>query len=399
MTEFFNFTQRSKNITLGLLGVGALFIILALLTGVDSHRIWSSFVVANWYFFALALGGMVIIAISYISKSGWNTVLKRIPEAMMAYIPWGALVFGIPFLIYMGLTYTDTIHHNIYHWTADNLDEILQGKKPYLNIPFFIIRLIVVLVVWTIFARIFRKNSLNEDQYGGLKWFNKALVHSAIFLIVFAITVSIASWDWMMTLEPHWFSTMYSVYAFAGIFIGGWAVLTLTTLQLKNNGYLSKVTDEHYHDLGKYLFAFSVFWGYIWLSQFLLIWYANLPEEVSHFYVRTQGAWQPIFIANVLLNFAIPFFLLMMTTAKRNPKMLTLAAIVILVGRFVDVYQLVMPGALGTNPLPTFGLPEVGFMLLYGGIFLYVFKTALSNANLIPKNHPLIDESLHHEVT
>jgi len=401
MTEFFKFSQKSKNINLGLLALGALFIVLAVLTGAEANRIWSNFVIANWYFLSLALGGIVIVAISYIAKSGWNTILKRIPEAMSAYLPWGALLFGIPFLVYMLLTYTDTIHTNIYHWTHEHLDEILQGKKPYLNVPFFAIRLVIVLIIWTIYFRVFRQNSLKEDQESStsIKWFNKALIHSAIFLILFAITVSVASWDWMMSLEPHWFSTMYGVYAFAGIFIGGWAVLTLTTVQLKSRGYFSAVTEEHYHDLGKYLFAFSVFWGYIWFSQFLLIWYANLPEEVSHFYVRTQGAWQPIFGLNLLLNFVLPFFILMTSTAKRNPKILTGVAIIILVGRFVDVYQLVMPGALGTNPLPRFGLAEMGFIFFYGGIFLFTFKNALAKANLIPQNHPFLHESLHHEVT
>ena len=237
MTEFFKFSSRSKQITFGIIGLGALFVVLSILFGVESNRIWSSFVMANWYFLAIALGGLFIIAVSYISKSGWNTALKRIPEAMSSYIPWALLIFGVPYLLYMLL-----VDNNMYHWTHEHAvqhDEILKGKTPYLNVPFFAVRLVFVLVIWALFTWIFRKNSLKEDEEGGLKWFNKALVHSAIFIILFAITVSVASWDWMMSLEPHWFSTMYAVYAFAGIFVGGWAVIIITTIQLKNKGYLS----------------------------------------------------------------------------------------------------------------------------------------------------------------
>ncbi len=399
MTEFFQFTQRSRKITLGLAGLGALFILLAALFGVDSHRIWGSFVMANWYFLAIALGALVIIAISYVSKSGWNVILKRILEAMSTYIPWAALLFGVPFLIYMLLGYWDVIHQNIYHWTHGHLDEVLQSKKPYLNVPFFAIRMVIILAIWVIFTLVLRRYSQKEDEEGGLKWFNKSVNYSAVFIALFAITVSLASWDWVMSLEPHWFSTIFAVYAFAGAFVSGWAVLTLTTIQLKNRGYLSHVTEEHLHDLGKFMFAFSIFWTYIWLGEFLLTWYGNIPEFVQHFYVRTQGGWYPIFIANLILNFVLPFFLLMMSSAKRNPKILTTVAIIILIGRFVDVYQWVLPGALGKNPSPHLGLPEIGFMLLYGGIFLYTMKAALAKTSLIPKNHPFLEESLHHEVT
>jgi len=394
MDEQFKFNQNQKWFALGIAGIGLILLLIGVLTGVDGNRIWGSFLTANWYFLGLGLAGTLILALNYTSASGWNTLLKRPLEAMNNYVPIGALLFGVPFIIYLVLTH----HHTIYHWTHEQIDSLLQQKTPYLNLPFFIIRTVIVLGVWVAFAIAFRKLSLKEDADGSIQHYRKAMQLGPLFLIAFAITISFGSWDWFMSLEPHWFSTIFAVYVFAGIFVGGWTVTALLTLFLKSSGHLKQVNENHFHDLGKFMFGFSIFWAYIWVSQYLLIWYGNLPEEVMYYYVRMQGGFYVLFVVNLFLNFLVPFLVLMMNTAKRSYKTILYVGIIMLVGRWIDVFLLVMPGAIGEHPTLHIGFPEIGFTLLYGGIFLYVVFNALSKAGLVAKNHPFIEESIQHEV-
>lgn len=391
----FKFPSRHKMILGGISVLGILFIIIGILLSHHhtSHRIWGSFLQSSWLFLGLGLSGAVIIAIKYLAEAGWYIVLKRIMEAMSAYIPIGAALFAIPFLVYL---FVD--HHNIYHWTHDNLDALLQGKTPYLNIPFFAIRMVLILVVWILFSYLLRKFSRKEDEIGGLTYYNKSYRTAAGFLPLFAVSISFGSWDWFMSLEPHWYSTIYGVYVFAGIFVGGWTLTALFAIYFQNQGYMEEVNEHHFHDIGKFMFGMSIFWMYIWVSQFLLIWYANIPEETMYYFIRINGPWAILFFANIILNWAIPMLALMTNTAKKSKKVLVAVGTIMLIGRWVDLYLLIMPGAKGSNSLPTIGFIEIGFTLLLGGIFFYVILHAFTKAAPVPKNHPYVGESKHHEI-
>jgi hypothetical protein len=224
----------------------------------------------------------------------------------------------------------------------------------------------------------------------------KSIRLSAAFLVIFAFSFSILSWMIMMSIDAHWFSTIFSVYNFAIAFVTGLTVLMFFTLYLKSKGYLEIVSDEVIHDLGKFMFAFSIFWAYIWLAQFLLIWYANLPEEVVYYDARLTEQFKPLFLTNVVMNFALPFLILMMRNAKRNPKVLLVAGSIILLGHWLDMYLMVMPGTLGDKS--GFGLLEIGMTIAFAGLFIYVVLQGLSKANLIAKNHPFLLESANHDV-
>jgi hypothetical protein len=255
---------------------------------------------------------------------------------------------------------------------------------------------IIIIGLWILFRTLLRRASLKEDNEGGMIQYLKSIRLSAAFLVIFAFSFSILSWMIMMSIDAHWFSTIFSVYNFAIAFVTGLTVLMFFTLYLKSKGYLEIVSDEVIHDLGKFMFAFSIFWAYIWLAQFLLIWYANLPEEVVYYDARLTEQFKPLFLTNVVMNFALPFLILMMRNAKRNPKVLLVAGSIILLGHWLDMYLMVMPGTLGDKS--GFGLLEIGMTIAFAGLFIYVVLQGLSKANLIAKNHPFLLESANHDV-
>lgn len=396
LDERYEMSPKTRKALFATMGLGAVLTLIGI--GVhagEHHRVWATYLQVNFLLVTLGLGGTVFIAINYLANAGWGTQLKRIAEALGTYLPW-AMIFMLPILLF-GM-------HSLYHWThegimdpnSENFDSILKGKEAYLNYPAYYIQFFVFFAVWIAFTYMLRKASSQEDLYGGLKYFNRSNVLSAIFIILFGITFSFASFSWLMSIEPHWFSTIYGVYCFAGLFVGTVTVIQLITLHLKSKGHLKGVTDEHIHDLGKFMFAFSIFWAYIWLSQFLLIWYSNIPEETMYYYDRFQPGWQALFLTNLVINFVAPFFILMTRDAKRNKKFLGAMIAIILTGRWIDVYLLVQPGAAGKEA--GFGMLEIGFTLLLGGAFAFIVLHNLSKRPLIAKNHPYLEESLHHEI-
>jgi hypothetical protein len=265
-----------------------------------------------------------------------------------------------------------------------------------LNTVFFLIRMVVFFALWIIFFKWLRNLSINEDLHGGTNYYHKSITVSAIFLVIFGISSSMSAWDWVLSIDTHWFSTMFGWYVFASWFVSGLAATTLTVVILKQNGYLKMVNANHLHDLGKFVFAFSIFWTYIWFSQFVLIWYANIPEESIYFIERLNDHYKWIFFVNLLINFAFPFLVLMTRDAKRQMIMLKIVTIAILLGHWLDFYMMMMPGTLRSEA--SIGLIEIGTTLIFLGIFLLAFTKGLTKASLVPVNHPFLEESIHHHV-
>ncbi len=294
-------------------------------------------------------------------------------------------------------------HHDLYHWTHPELydksshhyDKILEGKSGYLNIPFFVIRMIAYFVIWVVFTRIFRKESLLEDVDGDLKHYKKSFRMGAAFLVLFGISSSMSAWDFIMSVDSHWFSTLFGWYIFAGLFVSGLTVMALLVVYLKSQGYLEYVNDSHIQDLGKYMFAFSIFWTYLWFVQFMLIWYANLPEEVVY-YIARQDNYRTLFVLNFCINFGVPFLLFMTRDAKRKKTYLVIGGIIMLVGHWIDIYLLVTPGTQGSHG--HIGFIEIGTLAGIAGLFLFMVFNALSKAPLMPQKHPLLEESKHFEL-
>lgn len=384
-TPTFKLRDRYRNLAFLAVGLGGAALIAGLF--LDPARAWANLLINNFYYLSLGLGALFFIAIHFLAGSSWWTVLRRIPEAMSSILPVTAVLM---FVLIFGM-------HGLYHWSDHEAvlhDPILSAKAPYLNVPFFFARMAVIFAVWLLFAWLFRKNSRREDSAVDLTPHKSLVRTSALFIPAFALTFAVASMDWIMSLEPHWFSTIFSLYTFSGLFLHGIGVITLFAILLKERGYLKDFLNEsHLHDLGKLIFGFSTFWAYIWVSQYMLIWYSNIPEETSYFITRTDPDWSWLFLLNLALNWLIPFVILMPRAAKRNPAVLKRICVTLLVGHWLDLYLMVMPNTVGKRWV---GPLEILVALGYGALFFYVVGKALSRAPLVPQRDPYLMESLHH---
>lgn len=356
----------------------------------DSKRAWHAFLVGFFYFTTIGMGGFFFTAIQHATKAGWSVNVRRLCESFTAFLPV-AFVLGIALLFGS---------HNLYEWThAEEVakDALLQHKAGYLNQTFFMIRFVGFFLLWIFIAKKMVKNSVEQDASGSQELTVKNTGLSILALVVFALSFSLFSVDVLMSLAPHWFSTIFGVYTFSGLFQSTMASMILLILYMQGNGQLKGyVTSDHLHDLGKFLFGFTVFWAYIAFSQYMLIWYANLPEETVFFMPRSSGSWALVSLGLLLFKFIVPFFALLPRWAKRTPKHLGAVSILILIMQFVDIYWLVYPSLDENNVI--FGIQEVVIFLGFAGAFVFMVTRFLSQHSIVPIKDPRIKESLHHHV-
>ena len=395
-SEQFEFSGKAKTYSLIAILIGIVAIAIGLYT--NTERTFLNLLLMSYYFTCICAAGLFFLAVQFVAQAGWATGLLRIPQAFARVLPIASIILII-------ISAAGLFTHNLYHhWTAEgltdpnspNYDFLIANKAAYLNIPFFLTRLVVFLGSYSIFAIWLTRFSVNEDLVGGLSNYKKSIKYSAIFLVIFGFTTPIWAFDTIMSLDAHWFSTMFGWYNFAAMWVTGLAAIAITVILLQKSGYLGWINENHIHDLGKFVFAFSIFWTYVWFAQFLLIYYANMPEETVYFYKRFEPEYLPWFWLNIIINFLAPILLLMTRDAKRKINMMLAVCIIIICGHWLDYYMMIMPGTLG--PDRGFGFIEIGVFLGFVGLFTFLMLNALSKNALAPKNHPFLDESLHHHI-
>ena len=348
------------------------------------NRPYAALYVAAFFFMMISLGALAFYAIQYASQSGWSPVLFRVMQAITYYLLPGALiVLAIAFFA----------DKHLFIWMDPDVvahDKLIQAKAGWLNKTAFLIRGLIFIGGWSLYRYFSRKFSLAQDLANDNKNFKRNFQISAGFLVFYIYTESMMSWDWVMSVDPHWFSTLFGWYVFASMVVSGITTIALMTIYLKSKGYMKFVNDSHLHDLAKYMFGFSVFWAYLWFSQFMLIWYANIPEEVTYFVTRIEDYTIPFFTM-FALNFIFPFLVLMNSDYKRIPWFIVMAGMIILVGHYMDVYNMIMPATVGDRW--GFGLPEISALALFSGLFIILVFYSLSKAPLLAKGNPFIKES------
>lgn len=377
---------KGRNVLVAIAALGWVLSLLGLFTAGDHKQFFSSYLVAFFYFFIITAGSLFFVFIQYLTGSVWSVTVRRFMENISVGMPWAALLF-IP--VVFGLK-------DLYKWTDAALvksDEIMSGRATYFGYPFFFARVIIFFAIWCFFSLRIYKRSTDMDGDKSPWQIIKAEGLSAPGLLLLFLTVSIAADDWVMSLQPHWYSTMWGVYCLAGGGMAFMAVMTLLSLGFKNSGVLNNtITREHMHDLGKWMFAITVFWTYIAFSQYMLIWYANLPEETIFFKNRLAGSWFNVSLLIVFGHFIFPFFLLLARGAKRNYTILRIAAVWILFICYVDVYWMVKPVFNPAGIAPHW--LDVSTFLAVGGTFAFGFWLRLRKTALVPVGDVRLPRSL-----
>ncbi len=388
MTTEYNLPREQKRLLSGMAIGGAVVLLLG--AAFTPIHVWSNLLVVVFYLLTLALGGALFIALTYISGAAWPVAFRRIPEAMAGLLPIAGVAMVAVLLIRMNA------YGWHYHGTGD--PGTMWFKEIWLTPTFWILRAAAYIAIWVILATLLITQSRKQDATGDTAITVRNVRLSALFLVVYPITFSLASIDWIMALEPLWFSTMWGVYNFAGMIQATLATIVLLGLVLRKPGrpLHGVFTDEHLHDLGKLLIGFSCFWMYIWFSQYMLIWYTNIPEETSYFMARTHGPWGPVVVVAIALNWIIPFLALLPRPAKRSGRIMVRVAIIVLIGRWVDLYVMVVPSTV--SDMRVFGVWEVAAICLGIGVAGLAIFRSFASAAPVPSRDPYLSESMHYHV-
>jgi len=387
----FHYQKKELPASLSRLGiiifvVGTVLSLLAFF--VDQERAIFNYLVTYMMIVSIGLGSLFLIGLEYIAGADWSTPIRRIPEFFAMLLPV-LLVLVIPLLVF---------NHDLFHWAHKEAvadDKILQGKAPYLNVTFFIVRTFVFIGLWSLFYWMMVRNSRKQDETKDQTLTKKNIRLGAIFIPVFALSITFTAIDFMMSLEPHWFSTIYGVYYFAGTVVAALAAITIAVLKLKEKGYFSPwMTDDHLFSLGALMFAFINFWAYIAFSQFMLIWYADLPEETFWYLIRWEGGWVFISILLIIAHFFVPYFALLTQPSKMNPKRLKFIAIWLLFAHLLDLFWLIMPNMGSMKNGYVFSWIDLVFPIAGTGLVILVFAFAAKKANLIPIGDPKLKRGI-----
>ncbi|MGN6508669.1 MAG: quinol:cytochrome C oxidoreductase [Chitinophaga sp.] len=398
MKDQFVIPARLKTTSFVLLGIGLLTLLIGLFVFSDEHgstRWWAGILQNSTFFLLVALASTFFIAVTTLAQGGWQMAFRRVPEAISMIVPALCIILLV---VLSFLVFGNKGH--VYHWVHPEGDHILEEKSPFLNSGFFSIATLITMGLWCLLTIKLRRMSLAEDKMPkvsgevgkSILW--KGTVISGIFIVVYTLSVgSTTPWLWLMSIDAHWYSTMYSWYTFASTWVSGLALITLFVIYLKSQGYLPMVNDEHLHDLGKFMFAFSIFWGYLWFAQYMLIWYANIPEETVYFQPRVWGEFRSVFFLNLIINFVAPLLIFMKRSSKRNYTLVAFMSGLIVFGHWLDFFQMVAPGTVKHLYFPWY---ELGVGLGFLGLTIYLTALQLAKAPLTAKNHPYLKESIIH---
>jgi len=374
-----------KSIILGVVVVGIIAVSLGFY--INPGRAWANILLSNYYYISIIVGATFFLAIQYVTQSGWSSMFVRIPHAIGTYMPVAAIL--ILFLIF-GM-------HSIYHWSIPGVAEHqpeIEHKFPYLNIPFFFIRLVIFFALWILMTWLLRKTSLKEDREADLKYFYRSEQYSRIYIFILAISFSLLTFDLIMSIDVHWFSTIFAVKNFVSGFYHAASVITLIVILLNKRGYFRDLSNPHLRYFSRYIFILGIIWAYLWFIQYIIIWYANIQEETIYFVIRTEGKWRPLFFLNIILNWALPFIILLPSRTNTNKTVLIFVSIILIIGHWVDLFLQIMPGSVGEFNI---GFIEVGIFAGFTGLFIFYVSRSLGKMPLIPKNHPYLGESLNLE--